>query len=256
MTRAERLARIVEKLRIEGSVSVKNLSKEMNVSEPTIRRDLAEIAENLELPVIRVHGGLILDVQKGGIEPLFEAKLSLMKEQKQRIAQKALEFVEDGDSIILDSGTTALFLAKLLYKKKGLKVITVDIKVAHELSLSQDIDVYIVAGQIRNGFYTIGSALAEASLRQFYADKAFLTADAIDPQLGVMNSSMFEVGVKRTITECAKMVILIADHSKIGKRGLVKVCDLSDVDVFITSKGADPQMIETMSRSVSNLIEV
>lgn len=76
MTRAERLARIVEKLRIEGSVSVKNLSKEMNVSEPTIRRDLAEIAENLELPVIRVHGGLILDIQKGGIEPLFEAKLS------------------------------------------------------------------------------------------------------------------------------------------------------------------------------------
>lgn len=256
MTRAERIAKIIEKLRIEGSVSVRNLSKEMHVSEPTIRRDLAEIAENLELPVLRVHGGLILNVEKGGIEPLFEAKLSLMKEQKQRIAQKALEFIDDGDSIILDSGTTALFLAKLLYQRKGLKVICVDIKVAHELSTSQNIDVYIVGGQVRNGFYSIGTSLAEQNLRQFYADKAFLTADAIDPSIGVMNSSMFEVGVKRAITCCAKKVILIADHSKIGKKGLVKVCNLSDIDVFITSKGADPQALEELRRSIPTLIEV
>lgn len=235
---------------------MKNLSKELNVSEPTIRRDLIEILESLDLPVIRVHGGLILNVEKGGIEPLFEAKLSLMREQKQRIAQKALEFIDDGDSIILDSGTTALFLAKLLYKKKGLKVITTDIKIAHELSTLQNIDVYIIAGQVRNGFYSIGTTMAEESLKQFYADKAFLTADAIDPYIGVMNSSVFEVGVKKTVTKCAKKVILIADHSKIGKKGLIKVCDLSDVHVLITSKGTEPKLIEEISKLIPTVIEV
>lgn len=256
MKKAERIAQIVEKLRIEGSVTVSNLSKELRVSEPTIRRDLIEIMETIDIPVIRVHGGLILNVDKGGIEPLFEAKLSLMKEQKQKIAEKAIDFIEDGDSIMLDSGTTALYLAKLLYKKKNLKVVTVDVKIAHELSMLSNIEVYIIAGQVRNGYYSIGSTLAENTLRQFYADKAFLTADAIDPVAGVTNFSMFEVGVKRVMAESAKKIILIADHTKIGKKGLVKVCDLQSVDVFITSKGSNPELVEQLRKVIREVIEV
>ncbi len=256
MKKVERLSRIIDLLRQEGSASVKYLAQAFDVSESTIRRDIQELLEMTKFPVKRVHGGLILDVDKGSIEPMFEAKLSLMIEEKRRIASAALEFIDDGDSVLLDSGTTSFYLARLLHNKQGLKVVTTDVKIAEMLANFPGVETYIIAGRIRPGYYSIGGNLAEEMISMFKVEKAFLTADAIDPEMGVTNFSMFEVGAKKRIVEAGKMVILIADHSKIGKKGFVKVCDLSDIDVFITSKGADRKFIEDLSVFIPRILEV
>lgn len=256
MRKVERLAYISDILRREGSVSVKFLSETLGVSESTVRRDIQTFLRMTKLPVKRLHGGLILDVDKGSIEPMYEAKLSLMAKEKARIAAKALEYIEDGDSIILDSGTTTLYLARLLYRKKGLKVIVTDVKLAEELASFPEIETHIIAGHVRPGYYTIGGTMAEQCLAQFRVEKAFLSADAVDPEAGVTNSSMFEVGVKRALLQVGKKVILLADHSKLGKKALIKVCDLSAVDVFITSSGGNPEILKAVAQKVPELVEV
>jgi DeoR/GlpR family transcriptional regulator of sugar metabolism len=256
MQKVDRLSYIFDVLRREGSVSVKHLKEVLGVSESTIRRDIQAFLKMTKLPVKRVHGGLILDVDKGSIEPMFEAKLSLMTKEKVKIAAKGLEYIEDGDSILLDSGTTALHLARLLHKRRGLKVIVTDVKLAEELASFSDIETYIVAGRVRPGYYSIGGTMAEQHISQFTVEKAFLTADAVDPDAGVTNSSMFEVGVKKAIVNSGKTVILLADHSKLGKRALVKVCDLSAIDVFITSIGGNPKILEAIAQKVPQLVQV
>lgn len=256
MQKGERLAYISETLRREGSVSLKFLAKVPRVSKSTVRRDVQTFLKMTKLPVKRVHGGLILDVDKGSVEPLYETKLSLMTQEKARIAAKALEFVEDGDSIILDSGTTSLHLARLFYKKRGLKVIVTDIKLAETLASFPEIETYIIAGHVRPGYYSIGGTMAEQCIAQFTVEKAFLTADAVDPEVGITNSFLFEVGVKQALVRAGKTVILLADHSKLGKKALIKVCDLSDVDVFITSSGGDPEILKAVAQKIPKLVEV
>jgi len=256
MQKVDRLSYIFDTLRREGSVSVKYLKEVLGVSESTIRRDIQAFLRMTRLPVKRVHGGLILDVDKGSIEPVYEAKLALMAKEKARIGAKALEYIEDGDSILLDSGTTSLHLARLLHRRRGLKVIVTDVKLAEELASFPDIETHIIPGHVRPSYYTIGGTMAEEYIAQFTVEKAFLTADAVDPEAGVTNSSMFEVGVKRAIVRAGKTVILLADHSKLGKRALVKVCDLSDVDVFITSSGGDPDILKAVTQKVPELVQV
>ncbi|MEM2249758.1 MAG: DeoR/GlpR family DNA-binding transcription regulator [Candidatus Bathyarchaeia archaeon] len=256
MQQIERFAYISEVLRREGTVSVKFLAETLGVSESTVRRDLQRFLKMTQLPLKRIRGGLLLDIDKGAIEPVYQAKLSIMKQEKIRIANKALEYIEDNDSIILDSGTTSLQLARLLYKKRGLKVITMDVKLAEELAAFSEIETYIIAGHVRPGYYSIGGALAEQCLSQFTVDKGFLTADAVDPDAGVTNSSMFEVGVKKTLVQVSKKVILLADHSKIGKKALIKVCDLSEIDVFITSHGGAPELLEAIAQKVPEVVQV
>ncbi len=256
MQKVNRLAYISDALRREGSVSIKRLKDVLGVSESTIRRDIQAFLRMTKLPVKRVHGGLIMDIDKGSIEPVYEAKLPFMAKEKARIAAKALEYVEDGDSIILDSGTTSLHLARLLHQRKGLKVIVTDVKLAEELASFPDIETHIICGHVRPGYYSIGGTMAEQHIAQFVVEKAFLTADAVDPKIGVTNSSMFELGVKRAIVRAGKTVILLADHSKLGKQALVKVCDLSEIDLFITSAGGDAEVIEAIRQKVHQLVQV
>lgn len=256
MQQIERFAYISEVLRREGTISVKLAAETLGVSESTVRRDFQRFLKITKLPLRRVRGGLILDIDKGAVEPVYQAKLSIMTQEKTRIAAKAFEYIDDNDSVILDSGTTSLQLARLLHKKRGLKVVVTDVKLAEELAAFPEIETYIIAGCVRPGYYTIGGTLAEQCLSQFTVDKGFLTADAVDPDVGITNSSMFEVGVKRTIVRVSKKVILLADHSKIGKRALIKVCDLSDIDVFITSCGGIPELLEAIAQKVPEVVQV
>lgn len=256
MEQVNRLAYISEILRREGNLSIKLAAKTLGVSESTIRRDLQKLLRMTELPLKRVRGGVLLDADKKAIEPIYQAKLSLMTQEKIRIAKKALEYIDDNDSIILDSGTTSLQLARLLYTKRGLTVIVTDVKLAEELAGFSNIETYIIAGHVRPGYYSIGGVMAEQCLAQFTVDKAFLTADAVDPEVGVTNSSLFEVGVKRAIVQAGKKVILLADHSKLGKKALIKVCDLADVDIFITSVGGDSEIVGAIAKKVQEFWEV
>jgi DeoR family fructose operon transcriptional repressor len=255
MQKVERLAYLSEMLSRNGKVSIKDLKEKMGVSEATVRRDMQAFLKLTQLPVRRIHGGILL-INKSGVEPLYEAKLAFMAQEKAKIAAKALEYIEDGDSIILDSSTTTLCLARLLHNKSGLKVIVTDIKLAEELARFPNVETYIIGGRVRVGYYTIGESWAEEQLRHITVEKAFLTADAVDPEMGITNASMFEVGVKKAILAAGKTVILLADHSKLGKRAFVKVCDLSDIDIFITSVGGDMELLKKIEQKIPQVVQV
>ena len=250
----EILKNIVDILKREGSVSIKMITETFGVSEITARRYVNEISK-MDLPVKRVRGGLILETSKSSLEFMFDIKLSINEEEKRRITKKPLEFVEDGDSLILDSGTTAFYLAKELHKRKGLKVITVDVKVAEELAKNPNVETYIVGGRIRTGYFSVGGDFSLEFMKLFRADKVFLSADAVHPEEGITNSSVFEAPIKRAIAKMGKTVILIADHTKVGKIAFVKVVPINVVDVFITSEGADPELIsEIRERGVEVIL--
>ncbi len=243
--KSEMIRRLIDFVKAEGSVSVEVAAEMLGVSEVTARRYLNEIA-SMDLPVKRVRGGLVFVETKGSIEAMFEAKLSLNVDEKKRIAEEALKFVEDGDSVALDSGTTIFFLARILGKRKGLKVLAVDVKVAEELAKKPDIEVLIACGRVRNGYFSVGGEMTVEFLERFEVEKTFLSADAIDPEAGVTNSSLFEAKVKETLARIGKRVVLLADHTKIGKRAFVKAVPLDLIDVIITTKGADDEVVEEL----------
>lgn len=247
MNRLDRIQRIMDLLEERGNVSTAFLAGTFNVSESSVRRDInhmttLRICKNVQ----RVHGGIILDRAAKRGEYMFELKLELQRELKVSIARKAIEFVHDGDSIIIDSGSTCLYFAQLLHNKRMLKVITTDVMIAQELGKHDNIESSIIGGIIRPGYYTLGGTAAVENIDRFRADKVFLSADAVDLDHGITNASDFEVGVKRRILQAGNKVYVVADHTKFNKQTLYKVAELSEEYTIITDKELDPVLASTI----------
>ena len=245
---AERIHTIHAILKEKGNASNKFLCSVFDVSESTVRRDI-DLLASMHADVQRLHGGVVLEGSNGNLEYMFEVKLNLNREEKRRIARAAVEFVENGDRLVVDSGTTCLFAAMELHHRKDLRVITLDTKIACELAKHESIEATIVGGIVRPGFYTVGESMAIEMLDHFSVDTTIMSADAIDVAKGVTNFSIFEVGVKKKIIEMAKTVILIADHTKFGGSFFYKVTDLVQVDTIITAKElerSDPGLVHTI----------
>ncbi len=248
--------KLIEIVSKEGGISVGVAARMLGVSEVTARRYLNELAAHTTLPLKRVRGGVVLDKSKKSLEYMFELKLSMNSREKMRIARRAAQFVEDGDSLIVDSGTTAYYFAKFLMGKSGLKVIATDVKVAEELAKNPDVETHIVGGIVRPGYFSIGGETAVEMMKDFQVDKVFLTADAVDVDIGITNFSTFEAHLKRSMISQGKRVFLIADHTKIGKVGFVKVTPLESVDVFITSSGIEAAIASKIREKGIELIIV
>ncbi len=252
----EMINKLIEIISREGGISVGVASKTLGISEVTARRYLNELASHSSLPLKRVRGGILLDKSKKSLEYMFDLKLSMNSKEKMRIAKRAAEFVEDGDSLIIDSGTTAYYFAKFLMGKRGLKVISADVKVAEELAKNPDIETYIIGGIVRPGYFSVGGDMAVKMIKRFHVDKVFLTADAVDLEGGITNFSSFEAYLKESMISQGKKVFLMADHTKIGKVGFMKVASLESVNVFITSKGIDEDVASRIKRRGIELIVV
>ncbi|MBA7493871.1 Glycerol-3-phosphate regulon repressor [subsurface metagenome] len=229
------------------------LSGVLQVSEATIRRDLTELAGSDHFPIKRVHGGGIYSLEKLGLEPMFNIKLSRLVEEKKKIAKLAASLVEDGDTVILDSGTTAYYLASELVKKKGLKIITTDIKIAEKLGRYPTVQTIIIGGEARSGYFSIGGEIAIRYLSEFRADKGFLAADGWDLN-GVYNSSMFEVGIKRSIIKSSKKIYLIADYTKYGKVALIKVADIEKFETIIVDEPLPEDILKSLEEKKIKII--
>jgi DeoR/GlpR family transcriptional regulator of sugar metabolism len=243
--RSARVERIVAILRDQGNASFEYLASVLETSQITIRRDIASLGQIPEYRFIqRVPGGVIHLGHKLDLEYMFDLKLSINKDVKDALAHKAMELIDDGDGLVLDSGTTCLAIARQLHHRNGLRVLATDVKVAEELAHHGNIAATIVCGEVRPGYYTIGGDLAIETLGKLHFEKAFLSADAVDVEHGVTNTSMFEVGVKRRLAERSGKVILVADSSKFGKLSMFPVIDLSQVHIIITDQDLDPAYAE------------
>ncbi|PKN86343.1 MAG: DeoR/GlpR transcriptional regulator [Chloroflexi bacterium HGW-Chloroflexi-8] len=222
-----------------GAVTVSDLVKEFKVSEMTIRRDL-DILENQGL-LRRVHGGAVS--RRGrSYEPPFMLRTSENLDNKIRISQAAANLIQNGDSITLDVGTTTLEIARHLQNKQDLTVITPSLQIANELINHPGIRLILTGGILRIGELSMVGHLAERIFEDFFVDKLFLGAGAVDLKTGVSEFNIEDALVKRAMVKSAKSVVLVADSSKFNQVAFTAIVPLSEIHTIITDKELDPHL--------------
>lgn len=219
------------------------LAEQFDVSMETIRRDLSEM-EAMKL-IRRVHGGAVLYTEYG-IEPDYSFRTVENYDKKILIAKKAAELVNDGDSIIIDIGTTTLEFAKCLKEKKDLTILTNSIQIAYELTTEKANTVILLGGKVRAGEGTTSGYWSENMIDNFFADKLFLGVGAIMPEYGVMDYHVEETNLRRHCMKHVKQVIALADYSKFGIKALNHVCNSDELDYLVTDEKANKKILKEL----------
>lgn len=241
---AERRSQIARMLQQHGTVRVAMLSEIFDVTEETIRRDLEELEKEGILK--RTYGGAIS--RRGtGIELPFAAREEKNRDEKVKIARAAAELLEDGDTIILDASTTALFVARQLPAAPRLTVVTNSVRVVLELAAHPNVTVIGLGGQLRERSLSFVGPQAERALAAYHVDKAFLSCKGLTPTEGMTDSNELEVELKKRMVEAAAAVIAIVDSSKLGYVAFARICPLEQIARIITDDGAEPSMVERLS---------
>ena len=238
----ERRDRIADLIRDRGSVRASELTNLFGVTDETIRRDLSRLAD---LGVLqRARGGAVATPTRA--ESTFERRLHEHEAEKIAIAHAAAELVQDGSTIIIDSGTTTVQFAKALSAKRDLVVITNAVTNAIELISSPNVTVVLTGGLVRPATLGAVGDLAVATLRELHVDQAFVAMSSVTLEGGLTYPSFEEVAVKRAMIAAASDVILLADHSKFGHDSLVRVAPLDAVSVIVTSASCDPSLVASI----------
>lgn len=226
MVPAQRRQRILQAVRA-GTAHVSDLARAFDVSEMTVRRDLRALEDAGQLE--RVHGGAVHTVPE---RPFAEIELE-GQEAKDRIGAAAAAMVQDGQTVMLDIGTTALQVARHL-RGRDITLITTNLAVLDELRADTAIDLVLPGGLVRRNYRSTVGVLAEDALRQLNADVAFLGTSGVDQDYSVWDTTMIEVPIKRAMIHAAAWVVLLADAEKFSMNGVVRICGPEDVDQIIT----------------------
>jgi len=238
---AERKIRIVEYVRQHRIATVAALAKQFDVHEATIRRDLMEI--ELEGLVKRTHGGVIAE-QWTHDEPPFNERSTAQLDQKMRIGKMAASLVEDGEHIIIDSGTTTFHIAKNLVHRSNITVVTNDMNVAAELRDAPGVRVIVTGGELYPSSYMLNGMFTNHVLGSLHVEKAFIGIPAIHPKHGLMHPEAQLVPAKQGMIQAAREIIVVADDSKIGKLSLHTVAPNSSIHTLITGNNTSDEDIK------------
>lgn len=245
---AARKVFILNYIQAHGSASIKELALLQNVSEATIRRDLDEMS--LEGKLERTRGGaILLAEQSTSFEHAYNEKAKLMIDEKKAIGKFAASYIEDGDTVFLDSGTTALQVALHMADKKNITVITYDLFVATSIILDESSTLIVTGGIRRNDFGVLTGPMVQEFLRDIRVNKVFLTADSVDMEFGVSNAGFHEIDAKKQSIRSGRYIYLIVDHSKFGKVAMTRVCPLQDIDEVIVDDGLSSDMQNALTKS-------
>lgn len=234
----ERKRIILDELDRFGKVKVDLLARRLQVSNETIRRDLDALESIGKLK--RVYGGAVKKSYQEG-EPPYQLRQGLNQEAKRAIGKKASELLQDGDTVVIDTGTTVLELARSIFGKKHLTVLTNSLPVASLLtdSLNQGMftgKIILLGGELNPLQQSISGSLCEKMLETFHIDKAFVSIGGISLSTGISDYDINEAMVSRAMINVSKEVIVLADHSKIGVQAFCKIAPLDAVDVIISDQ--------------------
>jgi DeoR/GlpR family transcriptional regulator of sugar metabolism len=232
MLSRERKAYLVSTLERDGRLVAKESAAELGVSEDTIRRDLRELAE--AGACIRVYGGAL---PVGDVEPPVAERQHVAVASKERVAQHAMERIADGETIILDGGTTALALARLLHGRRSLTVITPSPAVAIAVAERSDARVIIIGGELARQSMVSGGTMALEAARHVDADAFFMGAAGVDPTHGVTTGTVGDAATKRALAGQSARLLVLASEDKIGVVSRVPIVALDTVTEIIV----DPQ---------------
>lgn len=222
---------------------VKNLAARYDTSQVTIRKDL-EVLHSQGL-VYRTHGGA-LPIPTGALrDPSLREKEKLHRREKQLIGAAAARLVQEGESIILDSGTTTTAMARALREFRNLTVITNAVNIAAELA-GTAIEVILTGGILREKSFSLVGPLAEETLRRLRADLVFLGVDGFDVHFGLTTPNLLEASVNRVMVEIAKRVVVVCDSSKFGRRSLSLIAPISSVHQTVTDSRISKADLKTL----------
>jgi DeoR/GlpR family transcriptional regulator of sugar metabolism len=241
--RATRQVDLLHLLQAQGALLLNDLAERLGVSGSTLRRDLRELEE---AGVVRVVSGRVEVSAASGAEMPFGLRALLNHAEKARIAGAALELIQNGETIFIAGGSTALELARRLPGQRRLTVITNSVRVANILIDVNDIQLILLGGSIRSGEQTLHGHLTEWGVHQMRADKLFYGVQAISLQHGLTHGQMVEVSTDRALAEASSQVIVLADHTKFGQVAPALVLPLSKVHTIITG-------IETPAETIAAL---
>lgn len=249
----ERRDSIIQLLHKDGKVRVDELSEKFSVTSVTIRNDLDFLEKKGILH--RTHGGAL--IRKNVYEdPTLEEKQKLHSEEKQLIGKKAVELIESGDSILLDSGTTTLEISRHLQEDKTLTVMTNAIQIAMDLAGKKDITVMLTGGTIRSESYSLVGPDAESMISNYFFDKLFLGVDGLDIEHGLTTPNPMEAQLNRMMVERAQKVIAVTDSSKFGRHSFSYICDLDVISTLITDQGITEEFERKLIKRNIDVIKV
>ena len=241
MMAEERRIQILQIIRSEGRAKVNELAPRFNTSAVTIRNDLNELHQRGVIQ--RSHGGAVIQDTVFRESPVDE-RVKRFSKEKQRIGAMAATLVKEGETIILDSGTTTLEVARHLHSIPHLQVLTNGLNIAVDLLSARNIQTIIMGGSVRNDSASVVGRATEDMLEQFSADKLFLCGAGCDPDFGVSGTNLDETMANRAMLRAAREIIVVADSSKFGKRSMSLIASFSEVDLVISDVGMPTEMQE------------
>lgn len=249
----DRRARIAAIVRQRGSVRVQELAERFQVSAVTIRTDLVQLEKDGVL--IRDRGGAVACGQ-GSALVAFDQRTTLHLEAKQRIGQAAAALVQPGDTILMDAGTTVVEMSRHLLQISPLTVVTNALNVALELRAAPAARVLMLGGTLNYATFGTLGPLLDQSLSELAVQKLFLAAESVDVGVGVTDSTPEIAHAKRALARAARQVILLADSSKWGKVGFIKVLPLEQIQTVVTDSGLSESARAAIERAGLELIVV
>ncbi len=240
MLALERRNLILEKLQEEKKVVVSELSQHFGVSEETIRRDLEKLEK--EGLATKSYGGAVLN-ESTSIDMPFNVRKKANVSGKQKIAEIVASLIHDGDHIILDASSTAVFIAKAIKDKENLTVITNSIEIIIELSDVSDWNIICSGGSLKEGYLALVGPMTVEGFECFNADKAIFSCKGIHMEKGVTDGNELFSQAKQVMMKSARETILTADSTKFDKIAFSRLCDAGTMSTVVTDKRPDEKWI-------------
>lgn len=231
----ERRQRVLELVKNRGYVALDDLATAIGVSDSTIRRDLEALDQAGTLR--KTHGGAVY-VGGGAGLPAFEERTGAQLEEKRQIARAAVARIRDGDSVLLDGGTTTLEVARLLVGR-SVQIVTNSLPIASLFSSRHEADVVLLGGYMVPRTGVMLGPWTIRMMEDIHVHQAILSVGGITEK-GLFNSNLLLVETERKMMACADEVVVVADHTKIGRPALAFLCELSAVDTLIVDRGMKP----------------
>lgn len=245
----KRIQKIEEYVLDNNTVSLDKLANVFNVSKNTIRRDINELVEKGTIK--KVYGGV--SINSNPLVPFDERQIKNIY-SKSLIAERASKFINDGDIIFVDSGTTTLKLADFLKDKHNITIITNNLNFINKCIKYNNLNIISTGGSLvrkTNSFVGIDSITL---LKKYNINKAFMASTGISLTNGITNASPQESEIKKIVVAKSNLVYLLMDCSKFGISSLMTYCSLEDIDYLITDKIPKKEYVEFIKKSNVKLI--
>jgi DeoR/GlpR family transcriptional regulator of sugar metabolism len=243
VTREQRHQFVCDAVQATGRVRVADLAIRMQVSEMTIRRDLEELEARGVLT--RVHGGAVSNISRS-FEPGFAVRCMQHVEAKRQIGEAAAGLLRDSETVIIDAGTTTLYVVRSLRRDIRIRALALSLFIADDLADMPNVTLMIPGGQVRRQERSFVGPATTAMLEQLTFDTTFITVGGVDVDAGFTEYEYDDAETKRAALRSARRKVVVADSSKLGAVSFVRLCRASDIDILVTDSQAPPEIVDAL----------